>query len=41
MIAVHRLPSEHHRNALSRECQCISEFNLLWQRAMGLAYCVV
>ena len=41
MIAVRRLLSEHHRSSLSRECQRISEFHLLWQRATSLASCVV
>ena len=41
MIAVRRLLSGHHRSALSRECQRISEFHLLWQRATNLASRVV
>ena len=41
MIAVHRLLSGNHRSALSRECQRIAEFHLLWQRTTNDAYCVV
>ena len=38
MIAVRRLFSGHHRSALSRECQRICEFRLLWQRATSLCF---
>ena len=33
MIWVSRLLSDHHRSDLSRECQRISEFHLVLQRA--------